>query len=95
VNPAQRAVWDDPAADRRESVVAGIAAALASGLGAFNHAALRRHVGLGYAFAGDLMFAGSVYNLLMPAFASDATWPRISGRCCLRSLGMLLVQVVL
>lgn len=67
-----------------ESLNAGLLASLACGLGAlpvaFNPAALRRRVGLGYAFAGGLMFAASIYNLLMPAFtlggpAATELWP--------------------
>lgn len=55
-----------------ESVVAGLIASLACGLGvlpvAFYRDALVRRVGLGYAFAAGLMIAASFYNLLMPAF---------------------------
>jgi ZIP family zinc transporter len=51
---------------------AGILASLACGLGAlpllFRGLRLQDRVGLGYAFAGGLMFSASVYNLLMPAF---------------------------
>ena len=69
-----------------ESFVAGLFASLACGLGAlpvaFNPAALCARIGLGYAFAGGLMFAASVYNLLMPAFtlggdAATELWPVI------------------
>jgi ZIP family zinc transporter len=52
--------------------LAGLAASLACGLGAlplaFPGLHLERRVGLGYAFASGLMFAASVYNLLLPAF---------------------------
>lgn len=52
--------------------VAGIFASVACGLGAlplmFPGLRLQERVGLGYAFAGGLMFSASVYNLLMPAF---------------------------
>jgi ZIP family zinc transporter len=67
-----------------ESLVAGLFAAVACGLGAlpvaFDREGLQRRVGLGYAFAGGLMFAASVYNLLMPAFtlggdAATDLWP--------------------
>lgn len=55
-----------------DSVVAGLAAAVACGLGALPVAwgspKLERRVGLGYAFAGGLMIAASVYNLMLPAF---------------------------
>ena len=51
---------------------AGILASVACGLGAlplaFSGLRLEERVGLGYAFAGGLMFSASVYNLLMPAF---------------------------
>jgi zinc transporter ZupT len=67
-----------------ESFVAGIAAAVACGLGvlpvAFGQRNLRHRIGLGYAFAGGLMFAASVYNLLIPAFTlggdkATELWP--------------------
>lgn len=67
-----------------ESLVAGLFASLACGLGAlpvaFDKKGLQRRVGLGYAFASGLMFAASVYNLLMPAFTLDGDaatdlWP--------------------
>jgi zinc transporter, ZIP family len=55
-----------------EGLVAGIVASLACGLGALPLAIRGLHledkVGLGYAFAAGLMFAASVYNLLLPAF---------------------------
>lgn len=55
-----------------ESLVAGLLASAACGLGAFPVAfkgeTLKNQIGLGYAFAGGLMLAASVYNLLMPAF---------------------------
>ena len=55
---------------------AGILASLACGLGtlplAFPGLRLQERVGLGYAFAGGLMFAASVYNLLLPAFTMGA-----------------------
>jgi ZIP family zinc transporter len=63
-----------------ECFVAGLAASLACGLGALPLAIegleLKKRIGLGYAFAGGLMVAASVYNLLMPALAAgtdDAT----------------------
>jgi ZIP family zinc transporter len=63
---------------------AGILASLACGLGAvplaFSGLRLQERVGLGYAFAGGLMFSASVYNLLMPAFTmgtdgATELWP--------------------
>lgn len=54
-----------------ESLIAGILASFACGLGAlplmFPFIDLKRSIGLGYGFAGGLMFAASVYNLLLPA----------------------------
>ncbi len=51
---------------------AGLAASVACGLGAlplaFPGLHLEKRMGLGYAFASGLMFAASVYNLLLPAF---------------------------
>ncbi len=53
-----------------ESVVAGLLASLACGMGALPLAIerlnLQSRVGLGYGFAGGLMFAASVYNLILP-----------------------------
>jgi ZIP family zinc transporter len=66
------------------SLIAGLVASLACGLGALPLAirgiAFKNHIGLGYGFAGGLMVAASVYNLLLPAFAlgsKDAVrlWP--------------------
>ena len=55
-----------------ESAIAGIVASLACGLGAvplfIRGIDVAKHIGLGYALAGGLMFAASVYNLLLPAF---------------------------
>ena len=60
--------------------VAGLFAALACGLGVFPllipQLKISERIGIGYGFAGGLMFAASVYNLLMPALvqpSSDAT----------------------
>jgi ZIP family zinc transporter len=67
-----------------QSFVAGIVASFACGLGALPLAIGRlrmdQRIGLGYAFAGGLMFAASFYNLLMPALEmgeADASrlWP--------------------
>lgn len=59
-----------------ESVVAGLLASLACGLGAlpllWRGLKAEERIGLGYAFAGGLMFAASVYNLLLPAFTLGA-----------------------
>ena len=65
------------------AVVAGLLASLACGLGALPLAIPRidpaRHTGMGYGFAAGLMFAASVYNLILPALQPDfaaegATW---------------------
>ena len=54
-----------------ESFLAGIAASLACGLGALpllvKQLRISQRISIGYGFAGGLMFAASVYNLLMPA----------------------------
>lgn len=54
-----------------KSVVAGVLASLACGLGAlplaFKRLDPKRHAGTGYAVAAGLMFAASVYNLILPA----------------------------
>jgi len=53
-----------------KSVTAGLLASLACGLGALPLLIKRidpvRHTGIGYAFAGGLMFSASVYNLILP-----------------------------
>lgn len=53
-----------------DSLVAGILASFACGLGALPLAIkaidLRKHTGLAYSAAGGLMFAASVYNLILP-----------------------------
>lgn len=52
------------------SLVAGLIASLACGLGALplliKRFDLKNHTGVGYGFAGGLMFAASVYNLILP-----------------------------
>jgi len=67
-----------------ESVIAGIIASIACGLGALpvliRGLDVERRIGIGYGFAGGLMFAASVYNLLLPAFtlgneAANRLWP--------------------
>jgi ZIP family zinc transporter len=53
-----------------KSLVAGILASFACGLGAlpllFRKIDVKRQRGLGYGLAGGLMFAASVYNLILP-----------------------------
>lgn len=55
-----------------ESVIAGLAASIACGLGALPVLIpgidIEKRIGIGYGFAAGLMFAASVYNLLLPAF---------------------------
>lgn len=55
-----------------QSVLAGVFASVACGLGViplfFSKVDSKDRIGLGYAAAGGLMFAASVYNLLLPAF---------------------------
>jgi len=56
-----------------KSVVAGLLASLACGLGALplllRSIDPERHTGIGYAFACGLMFAASVYNLILPGLS--------------------------
>ena len=53
------------------SFIAGLLASVACGLGALplliKRINIEKNIGLGYAFAGGLMFSASVYNLLLPA----------------------------
>ncbi len=56
-----------------DSFVAGMLASLACGLGAlpllFSRLDIQKRVGLGYGFAGGLMFSASVYNLILPGLS--------------------------
>lgn len=56
-----------------KSLVAGLVASVACGLGALPLAIKRidltRHTGIGYSFAGGLMLAASVYNLILPGLS--------------------------
>ena len=64
-----------------QSVIAGLIASLACGLGVIplaisqskNFARFNLHsrIGFGYAFSGGLMFAASVYNLILPALTIE------------------------
>jgi zinc transporter ZupT len=60
-----------------QSLVAGILASFACGLGALPLALkglrLDRHAGIAYAAAGGLMFAASVYNLILPGLRLTST----------------------
>ena len=60
-----------------KSLVAGLIASFACGLGALPLAFRRidpeRHTGIAYAMAGGLMFAASVYNLILPGLTLSST----------------------
>lgn len=66
-----------------KSVVAGLIASAACGLGALplliRRVDLRRHTGLAYGFAGGLMFAASVYNLILPGLTMSTHEVRFAG----------------
>lgn len=62
-----------------QAVIAGILASFACGLGVLplfiKGLDPARHKGLGYAFAGGLMFSASTYNLILPALQlNHAEW---------------------
>ena len=75
-----------------DGFVAGLFASVACGLGALPLAwqglRLEERVGLGYAFAGGLMFSASVYNLLMPAFTFGSDGPPALAAVLKTLLGM-------
>lgn len=60
-----------------QSFVAGLLASVACGMGAFPllfpGLEFRKRVGLGYGFAGGLMIAASVYNLILPGLTLGET----------------------
>ncbi len=60
-----------------KAFVAGLLASVACGLGALPLLIRRldpaKHTGLGYACAGGLMFAASVYHLILPALQQEQT----------------------
>lgn len=64
------------------AVVAGLIASVACGLGALPLLIKRfdpaRYTGLGYGFAGGLMFAASVYNLILPGLQMEALFNRLN-----------------
>ena len=59
------------------SLIAGILASFACGLGAlplaFKGLSLQKHTGIAYSGAGGLMFAASVYNLILPGLTLSST----------------------
>lgn len=66
------------------SAVAGMLATVACGCGALPlllpRLDVKKHIGIGYSFAGGMMMAASVYNLLSPAFnmgsdEASRAWP--------------------
>jgi len=65
-----------------ESLVAGIIASFACGLGALPLAIksidLQKHTGIAYAAAGGLMFAASVYNLILPGLTLSSSTIKLS-----------------
>jgi ZIP family zinc transporter len=76
-----------------ESLVAGIIASFACGLGALPLAIkginLQKHTGIAYAAAGGLMFAASVYNLILPGLTLSSKTIRL-GDALPVILGILL-----
>ena len=60
-----------------DSVVAGLLASIACGMGALplliKRLNIQERVGLGYGFAGGLMFSASVYNFILPGLALGKT----------------------
>ena len=64
------------------AVIAGVLASLACGLGVLPLMIPKldpaKHRGLGYGVAGGLMFAASVYNLLLPSLNSDVNGWRLT-----------------
>lgn len=77
-----------------KAVAAGVFASLACGLGAlplvFRRLDPAKHTGLGYAIAGGLMFAASVYNLILPALQGGQEDGWKLGQVSWILLGMLL-----
>ena len=66
-----------------DSLIAGILASFACGLGALPLAIrgidLQKHTGIAYSAAGGLMFAASVYNLILPGLTLSSTSIHLSG----------------
>jgi len=65
-----------------DSFIAGLIASFACGLGAlplaFRQLDLQKHTGIAYAAAGGLMFAASVYNLILPGLTLSSTTIHLS-----------------
>ncbi len=65
-----------------DSLIAGILASFACGLGALPLAIkgidFQKHTGIAYAAAGGLMFAASVYNLILPGLTLSSTTIRLT-----------------
>lgn len=65
-----------------DSLVAGILASFACGVGALPLAIkginLHKHTGIAYAVAGGLMFAASVYNLILPGLTLSSSSIQLS-----------------
>lgn len=63
------------------SIIAGILASIACGFGAFplliKQLDIKKNVGLGYGFAGGLMFSASVYNLILPGLTLGESVPTL------------------
>ena len=76
-----------------KSLIAGIFACLACGLGALPLLIRKldpaKHTGMGFAFAGGLMFSASVFNLILPGLQMDMSALSFS-RVSLVVLGILL-----
>jgi ZIP family zinc transporter len=79
-----------------KAVIAGLLASLACGFGAlplaFHRIDPKTKTGLGYAFAGGLMFSASVYNLILPGLTM--TTRAISLPTVLPVLGGILLGAV-
>lgn len=78
-----------------KAVVAGLIASAACGLGALplliKSIDVKRHAGVGYSFAGGLMMAASVYNLILPALRDMATSSHVELAGVLPVIGGILV----
>lgn len=88
-------MFDEPVI---KSVVAGLIASVACGLGVlplfWRRVNVQKHTGLAYAFSGGLMFAASVYNLILPGLTMDSELMSLR-RVSLVLAGILLGALVL